>query len=711
LRGKGVFRHPALVTAIVCVAVLLVLSFGYALKSHLDQRLPREYSFDFNALDHWEAFGGDWKSGDGSVRNSPLGSGGKIVTGSPQWADYRLDADVMLLDNFGDAGVVIRSSQEEVGVDAYSGYYVGLAIAEGDIIVGRANYGWSEYDSAKFPKKLVPFHWYHISTAAVDCTITARVSDPDDDVFSSISMTEDDQHCARVGRIGLRSMVAAAAWRNVRVKPATVVSADSLAQHPDDIQHKLSPPTLEEVLSRYKDRFIGTLPIGQNPLPMNTSPEPIEDLRLASATKKEERTILGRVTLTAPELFVEDSTGGVYVSPNGSPRLKIGDPVLVTGIATPRAYSWAITNALVSVLGHADPSPAISVTAFQAATGKFDARFVETQGIFDGKEVRQPDGILVLQFHDGEQQFSVQIDKSDTTTSVRNLKHRSLVRIKGLCTVDRRYTQSKVPFALLVHSSNDIQILAGPPWWSAQKLLPASMIVLLLTLTAYSVYARVRQWQLASLVSERQRLAHELHDTLAQSFAGIGFQLRAIRGRLTEISPATHLIEQVDVASELVRRGHDEAKQSMATLRPSVGEAVELLPALVNVARKMTANVDLLFDTKVIGSPRHIPIRTADVLFRVGQEALANAIRHANATKIDMALLYSDSSVRLTVKDNGVGLKQSQSPTSGFGIFGMRQRMITIKGTLRIEGSLEGGTIVEAEAPLKKRGWYRRWLT
>ncbi len=153
---------------------------------------------------------------------------------------------------------------------------------------------------------------------------------------------------------------------------------------------------------------------------------------------------------------------------------------------------------------------------------------------------------------------------------------------------------------------------------------------LLLALIFNFVYHRIAHWRLQGVLEERQRMAHEMHDTLAQSFAGIGFQLQAIRNGIPEENSA--VLQQLDLASDLVRHSHQEARRSIATLRPESLESEDLLSALDVCARRMVEGGSVQVIAENEGDNRPIPLRISDALYRIGQEAIANAVRHANPT-------------------------------------------------------------------------------
>jgi signal transduction histidine kinase len=187
-----------------------------------------------------------------------------------------------------------------------------------------------------------------------------------------------------------------------------------------------------------------------------------------------------------------------------------------------------------------------------------------------------------------------------------------------------------------------------------------------------------------------------MHDTLAQSFAGIGFQLQAIRD---EIDDRGAIDRELDLASSMVRRSHVEARRSIAALRPELLESVGLLRALEQRARSMVAGGAIRVTAFTSGEAHSIPVRISDTLFRVGQEALANAVRHADPHTLLISLTYSEAMLQLLVQDDGKGFVVG-ADSAGFGIRGMRKRADTISAELQIRSAPGQGTTVQAIAPM-----------
>jgi len=654
--------------------------------------LPYTDSFAKGGGDEWKALGGTWQLVDGSMRNDSDERGAKLVAGSNRWRDYSLEADIMLLGRDGDAGLIARSSDEEQGVDSYSGYYAGLRNLDNTLVIGRADHGWIEARTEPLLEGVIPFHWYHLKIIVVGCEMAASAADPT--LGKRIFVTMSEKDCVQTGRIGLRSYSSGGAWRNVRVTPATrgmlqEFQAQANNSPPERLRPSSNPPLLHSDDSPIESESQPTASSIDSPIA-----QPISSLRLVSRIRPEMATVQGVVVLTSPTLFVQDSTGGVAISHAQGPPLKVGDEIEVTGRPEPLDFSSILRDGRVRLLWTRTPIPPLSVTAF-----------VELEGYLESKK-DGPGNTMVLDLHKGEQSFQAVMNRGRGDVVFRKLKQNSLLRLRGICVVNSEYTHNLSPFVLLLRSADDVDVLVGPPWWTAGHLAAIGAGLLILVLAAQVLYSRAEHWRLRAVLEERERLAHEMHDTIAQSFAGIGFQLQAIRNDLQDTHSKAH--RQLDLASDLVRHSHNEARRSIATLRPESLESIGLLPALDSCARKMVDGGSVAVGISSHGNCRPMPIRTVDALFKIGQEAIANVVRHASPTYLNITLCYESNEVRLAVEDDGVGFTAG-GELLGFGIGGMRKRADSISATLLIKSILGRGTHVEVAAPLPPQLTLKTW--
>ncbi|MQA07447.1 MAG: sensor histidine kinase [Pseudonocardiaceae bacterium] len=209
----------------------------------------------------------------------------------------------------------------------------------------------------------------------------------------------------------------------------------------------------------------------------------------------------------------------------------------------------------------------------------------------------------------------------------------------------------------------------------------------------------VAQAREAGVLDERQRLAREIHDTLAQGFTGIVTQLEAAeQARRDPAQWRSH----VDQARTLARQGLAEARRSVQALGPESLERNPLPEAISELADRWSqrTGVELAFETTGESKPLLSEIELS--LYRVAQEALTNVSKHANASKVGVTLSYMDDVVLLDVRDDGVGIGSNGSEPrdeSGYGLDTMKQRLRRVAGTLEVESTPGEGTAISASVP------------
>ena len=685
-------RGFILILAGAGAAALLVLAsvHVYRTVAALGPSGPEAVSLE--KQDDWQAFGGTWQYAGGVMQNNSDERGAKLMSGPAYWANYSIEADVLLLGQYGDAGLILRATDEEEGVDAYHGYMAGLRDLDNRLFLGRADYGWREYSTKPVAPRVYAQQWYHVKFLAYGCDFAVSATAPNGETTRA---AVEDPGCLTAGRFGLKSYNTGAEWRNVEIRPATRQDLIAMAgAAPLPIANPLQLPTgaVPEDYNQYVD------PIQRDLLAHRTdvNAQPISSLRLLSPDVPTSVTVHGVVTLTSPVLFIQDPTGGLAISGSRAHApLQIGDEVEAKGEAELHDFSSRLRDAEVRLLWSHTPVPPVAVTAAQAATGAFDAEYVEIEGRLERKD-QAPGNTLVLTLDDASQSFLAIVSETGQPERLRALKEKSRLRLRGICVVDSGYTHDLTSFALLLPSFNDVELLEGPPWWSAGHIVATVIGALLLALAGLSSYILIERWRMQAVLEERGRLAHEMHDTLAQSFAGLGFQLEAIRD---EAGEGANIVPQLDVARDMVRNSHEEARRSIAMLRPENLESIGLLQALEKCAHRMvngTSSIAVRVASE--GGERAIPLRISDTLMRIGQEAVANAVRHAHPAHLDIRLNYLGSAVEMLVEDDGCGFSLT-SELAGFGISGMHKRADSIGATLIIRSAPGKGTSLRVHAP------------
>jgi signal transduction histidine kinase len=197
----------------------------------------------------------------------------------------------------------------------------------------------------------------------------------------------------------------------------------------------------------------------------------------------------------------------------------------------------------------------------------------------------------------------------------------------------------------------------------------------------------------AGVLGERQRMAREIHDTIAQGLTAILTQLEA----LGDVPGAG---ERLATVRALARESLTEARRSVHALRPvPLEDAPGFAAALGEVAERWSRISGVPAAVSVTGDARPLHAEVETTLLRVAQEALANVAKHASAGRVVLTLSYMDDVVALDVRDDGAGFVHEPGRSSGFGLIGMRQRVIRLAGSFEIETSPGQGTGISATVP------------
>jgi two-component system NarL family sensor kinase len=252
--------------------------------------------------------------------------------------------------------------------------------------------------------------------------------------------------------------------------------------------------------------------------------------------------------------------------------------------------------------------------------------------------------------------------------------------------------------------------VAGPEW----RELDADELNLLHTigdmLGVAVERARLHARRLEAVqTEERNRLAREIHDTIAQDLSAITFQLEAAEALLGQKAEPERVQRSVLTALGLARKGLEEARRSVLDLRAAPLEGRTLPAALASLAGEAEGSPSVTFEA-VPAVPPSLPPAIEAGFYRIAQEALQNALRHAAASRVMLRLEVADETVRLTVEDDGRGFaignpgdKTAEGPAaSHFGLVGMRERARLLGGSFQVESSPGAGTRITAEAPLAR---------
>ncbi len=446
------------------------------------------YLLDDDHQREWQAVGGNWQFHNNIIESRHSNDrGAKLLTGSSDWQNYTLTADVRFNNDRGDIGVIFRSQDEQRGVDAYNGYYVGLRSDGGTLIIGRSDYGWVEARPMSLPGGFQALAWYRLRVTGYGCNIVAMVENLATAQTAWVAFH--DRSCVKNGRVGLRSVDVDGAWRNISIDPATEQDYFAMRRHTDSIEQAV--------------------------------------------------------------------------------------------------------------------------------------------------------------------------------------------------------------------------VLTGPPWWTPWHLGELFIIFLIVALLLQLCFYRFQQWKAEAILQERQRLAHDIHDTMAQNFAGLGYHIQGIRSGLLRGSfkEPQQLAEQLGLAYQLIRRCHTEASETIQMLGSSSLATQEELSLMLADAAYRIADSGIAVERKVTGTPPTLNLRLVDALQHIGREAIANAVTHSGLTHLTILVHYEPRRVELIIRDNGRGFHCGPEP-QGFGISGMQKRARDVRGMLQITSQPGSGAEVRVCAELHANHWH-----
>ncbi len=404
--------------------------------------------------------------------------------------------------------------------------------------------------------------------------------------------------------------------------------------------------------------------------------------------------------------YVQDQTGALAISFPNAIRLAVGEEIELSGFYEGLYPYGRLVDADIRRLWSGSPPVALALQPQNAAEGAYAYRLIETEGRLLNKTLTGP--FLQLTLEASGQVFAATLELSTAPRNgeqiSRGFKEGSWLRVSGVCAPSR--SQDGAPasaFVVLLRSTDDVRVVYDPPWWNLRNVTRLSLAVLLVLLLLHRARIRTINQRFNAVVEERLRIAREIHDTLAQVFVGMTWQLEGLERKLSSSPVMDPARRQLSQTLQLLRHSREDAHRSIFALRSLAQARVELLALLVSSSEPALANTPTRLISISSGEARPLPDDVVSNLLRIGQEAITNASKHAKASHITLALRFESEGVSLEVSDNGIGFDPATagSPQDGhFGIQGMKERARCIHALLEVKSKPGSGTTIATRVPL-----------
>ena len=405
--------------------------------------------------------------------------------------------------------------------------------------------------------------------------------------------------------------------------------------------------------------------------------------------------VRGIVIANRRQIVIEDQTGAIEVKPLDTGQLALGDEVEVSGNMTLAPEPQIQEGRIHRLWGGSMPLP-LAITPDEAADGDNELQLVETAAKLVDVIPAGMTGVR-LNLRGGHQNFFAVLpgESLDGELANKSMQIGATLRLTGVLMVSHGQAAAKgYTFSLELRTPDDIQLVEPPSWWTPAHRMLLGVLGLILILVVISVYYFVKHARYRAVAEERASIARDIHDTLAQGFAGITLQLEAAQQMIERDTERAGQL--LNGALQLTRHSRDESHLSIDILR-SLSHS-ERLDALVrHCVLQKGAGSGAQIELQTEGNPVPLSFNLVNNLFRITQEALANAVQHAGAQRIVVRLNYRKHEVKLEVEDDGEGFSPDQAPgpeQGHFGLTGIRERCANIRAELELHSSASG-TLLE----------------
>jgi signal transduction histidine kinase len=457
------------------------------------------------------------------------------------------------------------------------------------------------------------------------------------------------------------------------------------------------------------------------------------------------------------DLFIRDASGGLQIKSNEVLPLSKGDAVEAVGFPGFDNFLPVLEDAVFRKTSE----PPVDVTPTNAPIaellqGLHHSDLITIRGkLLDRLEERavspagEPDLKTILVLQASNMVFSASAETTGPNLILKSIPIGGVVEVSGVCFLQSDENGNIKSFQVLLPASNSVRLITQPSWLTPQHLLItlAGAFLVIVVGTSWVIMVTRRNSALRHLIHERElnqkelqkahdtlewrvkerteqlrfqitarkesevqskatltertRLAKELHDTIEQTMTGITLQLNTVSKLLQQdpIAAAHHL----GLIRNMMRMSRVDLRRSIWDLRSRELEQFDLYKALSLGTNRIAANAGIRVDVESKGNVRPLPEIIEEMLLRIGQEAVTNTVKHAGATSIKIGLEFSDHNIALEIRDNGKGFTPENCPgpdDGHFGLLGMSERAKRLGGQITITSAPGNGTVIRVELPI-----------
>jgi len=410
------------------------------------------------------------------------------------------------------------------------------------------------------------------------------------------------------------------------------------------------------------------------------------------------------------ELFLRDGETAMSVRLGLPSKVEAGDRVEIMGFPEMRRFSASLENATVLTRKPGPPPPPVAVNFPKLFDGLHDGDLVTVSAMVSGAFQTDDGGVLVLQ------------DKGHGARAYVPQRHGeppvgSLVKVTGVCVVESTqsggFRSKPVNVGLRLRSAADVTLVRAPSPWNARRfsyLLFGLAFVILLAALWISALKRQVHLQTAALrnriqseaaLEERQRIAREFHDTLEQGLAGLSLRLDAVATRQMDEKGRSLLLASRGLVSQI----QAETRNLVSDLR-DVSVTGDIGAALESLAERYPMECSAKLELEIAMPLPPLAPRTVHHLRMIAQEAVTNALKHAQASRIRLGLQWTANRLNMTIADDGIGFEAEASvpgKAGHFGCVGIVERCEKIRAEAAWQSRRGEGTRVAISLPVSQR--------